>query len=317
MPAVSIIVPVYNVEQYIARCAASLFGQTLEDIEYIFIDDCTPDASMDVVMRVLEDYPARRNSVKCFRMPVNSGQAAVRMKGLGMATGEYIAWCDSDDEIEAETCRKMYGKAAAENLDIVTCDILKEEGPGRWRTIIGECSGVAALLRGTAPCNLVCRLIRRSLFSGVIPPAGDVGEDMMLTIQATLKAGTSGHISEAFYKYYYRESSISKVPGPDAAIRRTKALEANVDTVLGLLARSYGYSGKEPEAVAFKYYGRHCIEPFVGERRCYRLWRSLWPEIDKVLLFTPGITLEKKFWFILIHIRLYPAVKRITGKLLR
>jgi glycosyltransferase involved in cell wall biosynthesis len=317
MPAVSIIVPVYDVEQYIARCAASLFGQTLEDIEYIFIDDCTPDASMDVVIRVLEDYPARKPQVRCFRMPANSGQAAVRMKGLEMATGEYIAWCDSDDEIGLHSYRKLYEKAAAENLDIVTGNMLKEEAPGRWRTIRGEYNVVGDILRGAAPCNLVCRIIRRALFDGVVPPAGNMGEDMMLTIQATLRAGSKGHLDEAFYKYYYRESSTSKVSGADSGIARTRALEANMRLLLELLSSKYGYSGNEPEIIAFKYYGRHCIEPYVGEKRCYDIWRSLWPEIDKVLLATPGIPLEKKFWFILIHIRLYPAVKRITGKLLR
>lgn len=60
MPNVSVIIPVYNVEQYIERCARSLFGQTLDDIEYIFVNDCTPDKSMEVLARVLEDYPARK-----------------------------------------------------------------------------------------------------------------------------------------------------------------------------------------------------------------------------------------------------------------
>lgn len=61
MPKVSVIVPVYGVENYIERCARSLFEQTLGDIEYLFIDDCTPDNSIDVLKRVLKDYPLRGN----------------------------------------------------------------------------------------------------------------------------------------------------------------------------------------------------------------------------------------------------------------
>ena len=75
MPAVSVIVPVYKVEPYIARCARSLFGQTLKDIEYIFIDDCTPDRSIEVLREVLEEYPERKEQVRIFRMPENGGQA--------------------------------------------------------------------------------------------------------------------------------------------------------------------------------------------------------------------------------------------------
>ena len=55
MPKISVIVPVYNVEKYIERCARSLFEQTLEDIEYLFIDDCTQDRSIDILLQVLED----------------------------------------------------------------------------------------------------------------------------------------------------------------------------------------------------------------------------------------------------------------------
>ena len=76
MPAVSVIVPVYNVEPFVARCVRSLFSQTLEDLEFIFIDDCTPDRSMEVIREVLErEFPAREPQVRFFQMPENSGQA--------------------------------------------------------------------------------------------------------------------------------------------------------------------------------------------------------------------------------------------------
>ena len=86
MPAVSVIIPVYNVEPYIARCARSLFSQTLEDLEFIFIDDCTPDRSMEVVREVLEqEFPARESQVRVFRMPVNGGLANARNPKSGFS----------------------------------------------------------------------------------------------------------------------------------------------------------------------------------------------------------------------------------------
>lgn len=60
MPKVSIIIPVYGVEKYIERCSRSLFEQTLDDLEYLFIDDCTPDKSIDVLKNILEEYPNRK-----------------------------------------------------------------------------------------------------------------------------------------------------------------------------------------------------------------------------------------------------------------
>ena len=81
MPKVSVIIPVYGVEKYIERCARSLFEQTLDDIEYLFIDDCTPDRSIEVLKSILEEYPNRKEQVIIHRMEQNSGQAAVRKWG--------------------------------------------------------------------------------------------------------------------------------------------------------------------------------------------------------------------------------------------
>lgn len=314
MPAVSVIIPVYNTEPYMARCARSLFGQTLEDLEFIFVDDCSPDRSMAVMQEVLEAFPERKAQVRCYRMPFNSGQAQVRMQALSMATGDYIYHCDGDDAIAPDTCRLLYEKAVAEDLDIVTCNFRKEDAAGRWQEVRGACPGVEALLRDAAPPNLVCRLIRRSLFSGVVPPVANVGEDMLLTIQATLKAGRSGHVDQVLYSYYYRADSTSKAPGEAAAIARWKALQANVGVLLGGLAAA-GFPAGSPAIIHFKYNSRHHLEPFVGERSCYRLWRETFPEVDRKLLFTPGIPLEKKFWFVLIHLHLYRPVKRLTRRL--
>ena len=75
-PKVSIIVPIYRVEEYIERCAESLFAQTFDDIEYIFVDDCSPDKSVEILQRTLEKYPHRKRLTRIERLSSNSGQAA-------------------------------------------------------------------------------------------------------------------------------------------------------------------------------------------------------------------------------------------------
>ena len=75
-PKVSIIVPIYRVEEYIERCAESLFAQTFDDIEYIFVDDCSPDKSVEILQRTLEKYPHRKRLTRIERLSSNSGLPA-------------------------------------------------------------------------------------------------------------------------------------------------------------------------------------------------------------------------------------------------
>ena len=81
-PKVSIIVPIYRVEEYIERCAESLFAQTFDDIEYIFVDDCSPDKSVEILQRTLEKYPHRKRLTRIERLSSNSGQALFDDKGF-------------------------------------------------------------------------------------------------------------------------------------------------------------------------------------------------------------------------------------------
>ena len=111
MPKVSICIAVYNVEKYIEQCVRSLFEQTLDDLEYIFVDDASPDASIDVLLRVLEDYPHRKNQVKLLRHETNQGVAVARKDAIAAATGEYIIHCDPDDWVDLDMYEKLYVKA--------------------------------------------------------------------------------------------------------------------------------------------------------------------------------------------------------------
>ncbi len=126
MPKVSICVAVYNVEKYIEQCVRSLFGQTLDDLEYIFVDDASPDGSIDVMLRVLEDYPHRKYQVKLLRHEKNQGVAVTRKDAIAAATGDYIIHCDPDDWVELDMYEKLYVKALQTGADIVICQYFNE-----------------------------------------------------------------------------------------------------------------------------------------------------------------------------------------------
>lgn len=121
-PKVSVIIPIYKVEKYIERCARSLLGQTLNDMEFIFVDDCSPDKSISILKSVAEDYPNRKNQIKYLYHEVNKGLTTTRNTGLSIATGDYIAHCDSDDWVDLTMYEKLYNHAIDENADICFCN---------------------------------------------------------------------------------------------------------------------------------------------------------------------------------------------------
>lgn len=117
---VSICVPVYGVEKYIERCAKSLFLQTYEDIEYIFVNDCTPDKSIDLLLRTLAIYPHRKHQVNIINHKCNRGLAAARNTAVKAANGDYILHIDSDDFLEKDAIQLLVDEAIRTASDIVT-----------------------------------------------------------------------------------------------------------------------------------------------------------------------------------------------------
>ena len=102
MYLVSILVPVYKVEDYIERCARSLFEQTYSNLEFIFVDDCSPDDSVEILGRIMDDYPARKEAVRIIRHNHNRGSAASRNTALDNGSGEFVFAVDSDDWLELD-----------------------------------------------------------------------------------------------------------------------------------------------------------------------------------------------------------------------
>lgn len=114
---VSIIVPIYNAEQYIKKCAKCLLEQTLNDIEILFIDDCTPDGSVNVIERLLELYPNREKQVKIIHNDNNQGPLLSRINGILQAKGEYVTFVDSDDWVDTIAFEYLYEEAIQKNAE--------------------------------------------------------------------------------------------------------------------------------------------------------------------------------------------------------
>lgn len=119
---VSVIIPVHNVSCYIEKCARSLLEQTIGSIEFIFVDDCSTDDSISILENVIADYPERKNVTHIERQDRNRGQSYARNIGLKIASGEYIAYCDADDWVDARMYQVLYEEASSQKADICYCD---------------------------------------------------------------------------------------------------------------------------------------------------------------------------------------------------
>lgn len=125
---VSVIIPIFKVRNFIERCARSLFEQTLKEIEYIFVDDASPDDSIDILKSCIALYPERKNQVRIIRHETNRGLTAARNTGLSMATGEFVAYCDSDDYVALNMYELLYKRASETQADLVLCDFYFDYG---------------------------------------------------------------------------------------------------------------------------------------------------------------------------------------------
>lgn len=127
MPKVSIIVPIYNVEKYLDRCMESLLNQTLKDIEIIMVDDGSPDNCP----KMCDEYASKDNRVKVIHKK-NAGLGYARNSGLEKATGEYVAFVDSDDYVEMDAYEALLKSAIEYQADAVFAGFKTETTPGNW-----------------------------------------------------------------------------------------------------------------------------------------------------------------------------------------
>lgn len=219
-PCISVIVAVYNVEEYIAQCCHSLFSQTLENMEYVFIDDCSPDNSMTIVKSTLEHYPNRAHQVCFINHPHNLGLTQARASGIRAASGEFIIYCDPDDWVEPNMYEELYSKAVSDNADIVLSD-LYYNSPGDPKSYYGKeeppkeltsQSVLAACMCAQRPilhCFLVNKLIRADYYKTVEwPQSISRYEDIIAFVQILTHPVKISYVNKAFYHYLQRDGSL-------------------------------------------------------------------------------------------------------------
>ena len=210
MPKISIIIPVYNTQAYLPKCLDSVFSQTFQDFEVIVVNDGSPDDSQSVIDRYQEKYPDKLVALK----QENAGLAAARNTGINAASGEYVAFLDSDDYLHPETLEKTYTYALAQALDIV-CFRYYSDCEGVITAIPSHSAQTddpvkRFILNDGSATN---KLFRRELFTqtGLRFTPGLFYEDIDLIPRLSLHTQRIGFLDVPLYYYFTRDGSIMRL----------------------------------------------------------------------------------------------------------
>ena len=299
VPKVSVVVPFYRVEKYIEKCASSLLQQTLDDIEFIFVDDCGEDQSAEILQRVIEQYPER--NAKIIRMLQNTGVSKARARGIEAAQGDYIGFCDSDDWVDRDMYQRLYESALQQNADIVGCGFV-EHKEGR-ETLIKfddeedkEETVFSFKHFGSVYGALCNKIVRRAFFVQYKEQLGDglsMWEDSLTLIPLRLKSQKTVFLSPCLYHYNVNENSntikfsLKKV---NDSIEATKRLE-----------KYFLQKGYQSEAVCLtnllKINAKEVLLRF-PTRENLKMWRDTFPESQSTIWMYPQ-------WNLLLKLRAY------------
>lgn len=224
------------------KCARSLFEQTYEHIEYVFVNDCTPDRSIDIIREVMEDYPQRKASVRIVEHEHNKGLSASRHTGVLNATGDYIFHFDDDDYLELDAISQYVACAQKTGADMVMADyiwVFQDKAIRHYDTVPEDKKEyVRRLLTRKSTIQIWGRLIRRQfiLDNDLFAPDGlDLSEDYVLIPVMAYKAAKVAKVDAALVNYVrYNTASGSTVVRRRGLETTVRALELLDDFFSGI-----------------------------------------------------------------------------------
>lgn len=310
---VSVIIPIWGVEKYIERCARSLFNQTMDSIEFIFVDDCTPDKSIEILEKVIEDYPRRKNNIHIIHHKENKGLPQARQTGLGMAKGNYIAHCDSDDWVDIDLYEKMYRKVVDNDADIAVCSFIETD----LQHISKELPLFPCVNNGIITNKLTCwenegslcnKLFKQNLYTeDIVVPTGNMGEDMCMVYQLIFQSKKTVIVTNAHYYIFKNPSSITRTPTQSNIYKIFLQAYENCRIVEDFYISHKAVDSDTKKAILrLKYSKREILRPVVGIKKYHKIWCGTFPEIDRTFFKDNGLTFREKLKSLLIRFHIFP-----------
>lgn len=315
MIKVSVIIPVYGVESSIERCARSLMEQTLLDIEFIFVNDCTKDSSIGILERVINEYKSREGHVKIVHHSSNKGLPQARKTGLLHARGEFIAHCDSDDWVDPDLYEKLYYSAFYNDSDIAVCDFLvhreNEAGLRLGARTNDVNTYIQNLLFQKDSVAMWNKLIRRDIYANdILFPFDNMGEDMATTLQLVAHCHKMSFVEGAYYHYDGTTNSITREVSKEKVLTRAIQACRNVNLAIRF------YQDSESEIIRngithLKFMQRRQLMPIINHQDAYEIWKRTFPEINLDVLFKRAVQISvwDRLKFFMTLIGLFPIIK--------
>lgn len=225
--SVSVCVPVYNVEQYIARCLESILSQSLKNIEIIVVNDCTPDKSMDIVRM----YAKNDSRIKIIEHDTNHGLMMARRTGYMAAKGDYVTFVDSDDYLPNDALETLYCAIESQKVDMVkgNLSVVNEKGViTDYRKSISpvDNSGIQLqndILKDKSMHNIWGAIYSRKLFECYSYKTFENqtnSEDLLLMLQLCDNIQSYAVIEKCVYNYFVNCSSSSRLRFTESNLRQ-------------------------------------------------------------------------------------------------
>ena len=318
MCKVAVIVPVYNVKSNIVQCADSLFSQTLNDMQFIFVDDASPDNSVDLIQQTLEHYPQRKSQTLILHHPKNLGLPVARATGLAHVKASYVAHCDSDDFVAPDMYEKLYKNAIQNNSDMVICGRIDHYANGKEHIEFDNPYSNNSLIENFLHCRLCgavwCRLTKTNIYRHVQFPVDSYFEDIVQTAQLLTFVQRVSFIHEALYHYNrHRPSSITTDQRMEMIEKQVRQGLNNFKILHDFIVAHHKV--KEKDFIVFKSILRCRYLPQIKRRNIRKKYLQTFPEINFDILFNRNVPRLHKWAHFLVLIGLYPYVRPLYDKL--
>lgn len=209
---ISVIVPIYNLENYIDRCIKSIVNQTYQNLEIILVDDGSTDSSREVC----DKWGKADKRINCIHK-LNGGLSSARNIGIDTAKGDFIAFVDGDDWIDSRMYEILYTAIATTNGEIATCGMYLSDGKLKKKykciskiQVYDKKRVIEEILLDHSVDVSVCnKLYRKKVFESLRFPLGENNEDAAVALDSIENVSRVVHVGVPLYYYFQREKSIS------------------------------------------------------------------------------------------------------------
>lgn len=296
-PIISVLIPVYNVENYVEKCLHSIFSQRFADkMEYIIVDDCSSDNSLMIVHKVVAMYPLLKSQISVIRHEENKGIAATRNTLLQSAQGRYIQFLDSDDWCAHDFFEKIYEEIIYNEPDIIGFNYCVWDGYKITQSF--DCFStnnlvcIRDLLKENHGAVLWGKTIRRNLisqYSLFFKDNVDLGEDTLFSIKLFCWAKKIIILKDSLY--YHRINNTSSITKK----REDSVLEQLLEVYFyasEFLKTNFAYSFLKEDLVCMKI--RLKLEIINKARNRFKYY-GLWPEMSRCVFKVKDVNMSNKF----------------------